>query len=126
MAKKNVVLKDPCRECPWKICSAPGWLGAMSPGEFVELSDSGQRMPCHMYVDYEQPEEDWRADAEEAPECAGRAIFQANRCQLPKGTLKLPPNRELVFTRPHEFVAHHLRVDPKSLEHLLFYQLYKL
>lgn len=115
---------SPCRECPWKRNSAPGWLGASEPGEFLAQSDTGHRMPCHLAgIDYESP--NWKAMADKAPECAGHAIYLANRCKLPQpGHLKLPSDHALVFTRPHEFVAHHAGVDPKSLETTLIYQLY--
>lgn len=115
----------PCRECPWRKASAPGWLGASEPGEFLAQSDSGMRMPCHLHVDYEKP--DWQAQTQRAPQCAGRAIFQANRCQLPaEGNLKLPADREAVFSWPHEFVAHHAGVPEESLKGRLVYDLYDI
>lgn len=118
--------KTPCKECPWKRTSAAGWLGASEPGEFLKLSDSGKRMPCHMAgIDYES--DNWREQAETAPQCAGRAIFLSNRCQLPAtGTLKLPADRDLVFSRPHEFVAHHARRDPEELATTMVYDLYQV
>lgn len=117
--------KNPCKECPWLRKSTPGWLGASEPGEFLALSDSGKRMPCHMTVDYNK--DDWEKKAATAPQCAGRAIFLSNRCQVPlKGALKLPADSKEVFTRPHEFVAHHANLDPKSLEDTIVYELYSI
>lgn len=115
----------PCKECPWKRKSLPGWLGASQPGEFLAQSDSGLRMPCHLHVDYDSS--DWEAQTQTAPQCAGRAIFQANRLQKPlPGHLTLPANHADVFTRPHEFVAHHARKDPKALEGVMVYDLYAI
>jgi hypothetical protein len=115
----------PCKQCPWRRNSAPGWLGASEPGEFLAQSDANIRMPCHVHVDYERP--DWEKQIKTAPQCAGRAVFQANRCQLPApANLKLPPDREAVFQWPHEFVAHHACVPAESLFGALVYDLYKV
>ena len=106
MAKQHTT---PCRECPWRKTSMRGWLGGDTgqPENFVAASQSEHRMPCHMTVDYEQ--DDWRDQAEVAPQCAGRAIHFANQCKTPRNPelLRLPANREDVFTFPAEFVAHH-------------------
>jgi hypothetical protein len=115
----------PCRQCPWRRNSAPGWLGASEPGEFLAQSDANIRMPCHTHVDYEAA--DWEVQTQRVPQCAGRAIFQANRCQLPAPeNLKLPADRQNVFQWPHEFVAHHAGVPAESLYGKLVYDLYKV
>lgn len=117
--------KTPCPECPWRRNSAPGWLGASQPGEFLAQSDAKLRMPCHSVVNYTDP--NWKDKANNAHQCAGRAIFQANRAQHPgDGNLKLPADHKAVFTRPHEFVAHHTRQDPKNLEQVLIFDLYNV
>lgn len=114
-----------CADCPWKRTSAPGWLGASEPGEFLAQADSLPRMPCHLHVNYEA--DDWEAKAETAPQCAGLAIFMANRCKLPAADqLKLPADRETVFSRPHEFVAHHAGVPADSLASTMIYDLYNV
>ncbi|ATI15699.1 hypothetical protein [Bordetella phage vB_BbrM_PHB04] len=118
--------KQPCRACPWRRDNqAPGWLGNSTPGEFLQQSDAGIRMPCHEAVDYERA--DWEQQAAEAPQCAGRAIHLSNRCQhVEPGILKLPADHKLVFTRPHEFIAHHTNVDPATLEQTMIFDLYNL
>jgi len=113
----------PCNQCPWRRNSAPGYLGASNPGEFLQTSDNQVRMPCHLHVDYER--EDWKDQAERAPQCAGRATFQANRCQLPDpGLLRLPKDVENVFQWPHEFVEHHARMAKGEMLGKLVYDLY--
>ena len=115
----------PCATCPWRRDNqAPGWPGASAPGEFLQQLDAGERMPCHCSVDYEQ--KDWRDQAKEAPECAGAAIHRANRAMHAPGLLKLPAVYDLVFTRPHEFIAHHARRPAKDLEQTMVFQLYRL
>jgi hypothetical protein len=82
-------------------------------------------MPCHLHVDYEDG--NWQEQADEAPQCAGRAIFQANRCKLPStDILRLPADRTAVFQWPHEFVAHHAGVPAENLLGKLVYDLYKV
>ena len=58
-------------------------------------------------MDYER--DDWEEQVEHAPQCAGRAIHFANRCKMPRNPelLRLPADRENVFTFPHEFIEHH-------------------
>ncbi|VTU42518.1 MULTISPECIES: hypothetical protein [unclassified Variovorax] len=118
--------EKPCFECPWRRNSAPGWLGASEPGEFLAQADSGIRMPCHTAgIDYESP--NWEEQAKTSAQCAGHAIFLANRCKLPApGALKLPADHEAVFTRPHEFVAHHARMAPAQLEATMIFDLYRV
>lgn len=48
----------------------------------MATSEAEFRMPCHIHVDYER--EDWEEQAEEAPQCAGRAIHFANRYKRPR------------------------------------------
>lgn len=121
----SVIVGTPCKECPWKRASAQGWLGSHTPGNFLALSDQGAHLPCHLHVNYD--EKDWEEKAAKAPQCAGHAIFLANRCKRPTGyQLAGSPDHQLVFTRPHEFVAHHLRVEPETLEATLVWDLYKM
>lgn len=97
----------PCRECPWRKSSLPGWLGASTPLEFIALSESEARMPCHMTVDYER--DDWQEQVKTAPQCVGRSVHFANRCRLPKNPeiLKANPDPDTVFSDPREFYKHH-------------------
>lgn len=68
----------PCAVCPWRRDNkTPGWLGGSKSGEFLQQSDAGIRMPCHSAIDYER--DDWEQQAENAPQCAGRAIHLTNR-----------------------------------------------
>lgn len=68
-------------------------------------------MPCHTAVDYERP--DWRVQAAQAPFCAGALTFLKNICKLPRDDAlrvareNVQPDREAVFARPDEFLAHH-------------------
>lgn len=100
-------LSKPCAACPWKRDSARGWLGASTPVEFLQQSESELRMPCHLHVDYDRT--DWPEQAEQAPQCAGRAVHFANRCKLPRNLdlVLARSDREAVFSNPQDFIDHH-------------------
>lgn len=102
--------KTPCNQCPWRRASAPGWLGDSTPGDFWWTAEQDTRMPCHNHIDYER--KDWKKQIEKVPQCAGRAIAFANRCKLPrdKALLRLPADKEKVFSTPQEFLDHHNRL----------------
>lgn len=102
--------RTPCKECPWRTASAPGWLGASSPLQFLAQAESETKMPCHCAVNYER--DDWQDQVETAPRCAGHAIYLRNRCKLPHDpslaafVSSVQPSAA-VFGRPDAFVAHH-------------------
>lgn len=84
--------EKPCRECPWKRESAPGWVGNISPEEWVALAKGEALVGCHVC----------------AGECAGVAIFRANIAKLTRqATLRLPSDRKTVFANGDEFTRHH-------------------
>lgn len=84
----------PCHDCPWRRVALPGWLGGMSPEDWVELAHGEGGAGCH---------------ALGGPECAGLAIYRANVVKSlrdPKA-FRLPVDRGAVFTSPSEFIDHH-------------------
>lgn len=107
-------LKAPCNACPWRVNSAPGWLGDSTPVEFLQQSESEIRMPCHLHVNYERA--DWSEQADKAPQCAGRAVHFANRCKSPQNPelVNLPADREAVFSNPQAFIDHHSQYSPTT------------
>lgn len=106
--------KKPCKECPFRKAAFPGFLGASTPEEFCDTAMSESRMPCHMTVNYDRP--GWEAAVMVAPQCAGRAIFHANQCKLPKNPhlLRLEPD-ESVLAFPKDFLAHHTQPIEKFI-----------
>lgn len=71
------------------------------------MDEAELRMPCHLTINYER--DDWHEKASNAPQCAGRAIFDANRCKLPRDSrlLRLPADKSIVFSNASEFLMHH-------------------
>lgn len=106
----------PCNECPWRKTSAPGWLGASTPEQFLAQSEAGIKMPCHCAVNYERA--DWEEQSATAPRCAGHAIYLRNRCKMPTEpglaafVRTVEPDRDNVFGNGVEFLTHH-RGDPE-------------
>lgn len=98
----------PCKECPFRRTSAPGYLGASNPMEFLETSETGQKMPCHMTIDYEDKFAVLQDQIDESPHCVGRAMHFANRAKLGSCVPNMYKNAD-VFNRPQEFLDHHMR-----------------
>jgi hypothetical protein len=102
----------PCNACPWRRESAAGWLGASNPEEFIEQTLAELEMPCHCAVDYDDPA--WEKNQiPNAPLCAGSLVFMRNVCKIPRNhehaeaVKSVEADRDNVFARPDEFIAHH-------------------
>ncbi len=97
----DVQHESPCDDCPWRRDSLPGWLGPLSPQEWVESAHGEDKIPCHSY---------------DGPQCAGSAIYRRNVAKSCRDAtnLRLPADREKVFATPNEFKTHHtkLGLDP--------------
>jgi hypothetical protein len=89
-----VQITKPCTDCPWTRTALPGWLGAMSPEEWLSAVCSEAVIDCHVF---------------KGPECAGAAIFRANiGKRLRVGSrFRLPADVETVFATALEFMGHH-------------------
>jgi hypothetical protein len=104
----------PCKECPFRRKSAPGWLGASTPEEFIATTRSEHPMPCHCAIDYEK--KDWETEQyPDAPLCAGSLVFLKNHCIAPRNpeladaVRAVEADAETVFQWSHEFIEHHRR-----------------
>lgn len=106
--------RNPCKQCPWRKLSLPGWLGASTPEEFITAALINEAdMPCHKTVDYER--DDWELQVmTTASHCAGSLVFMNNYCKLPrrKSLAKMVNSVKksvTVFATPQEFLKHHRR-----------------
>ena len=101
--------RSPCGLCPFRRKSAPGWLGAASPEEFVDTTLADADMPCHATVDYTDPEWEEQLHTNDVAFCAGAIIFLRNTCKLSRNSRRAGPeaDREAVFSNRAEFMAHH-------------------
>jgi hypothetical protein len=103
--------RSPCKQCPFRKASAPGYLGSASyePKSFLATIEH-QPIPCHMEVDWEREDPE---DKNYSNPCNGSLRFLKNSCKLPydKEYVKLrnlikekDPN---IFSFPSEFINHH-------------------
>jgi hypothetical protein len=90
-AKWPKQLTKPCSDCPFRRESLRGWLGGETPQAFRACAHSDAPILCHV-------DQEWH--------CAGAAIYRANVVQRDAPFL-LPPNKDIVFDHPDQFVAHH-------------------
>jgi len=103
--------KKPCRACPFRRKSLPGYLGEHDVEEFVGRYRSDSIMECHKTVDYERDDKthlEQIADGDVA-HCAGALILAANECKLSRDPQRprMEPDRETVFANWREMRAHH-------------------
>ena len=98
------VRPNPCKECPWRRKSLPGWLGPMDAAEWTELAMSDEPIACHITI---KEDGDWDGTLQ----CAGAARFRANICKSPRDpeVARGPVDRATIFGRPDEFLNHHQR-----------------
>lgn len=101
----------PCKECPFRRTSLPGYLGNSDPTVFIATTQADVPMSCHMSIDYEAS--DWREQIEhgDAEYCEGALIFFANQAKLSRDPNRpqADPDHDKVFTWPHEFLEYHTR-----------------
>lgn len=93
--------KRPCSDCPWRRDALPGWLGSMSPQEWLAVAHGEGTAECHVHL---------------GVQCAGFAIYRTNVCKSPRNpeALRLPEDPEVCFASPHEFLEHHTQVPTKK------------
>lgn len=109
----RVKFSKPCRDCPYRRASTPGWTGDAEPGWFVQaaLSDEPDPPPCHETVDYTDP--DWRSKLDDVGACAGALIFARNCSKAPRDPQRARVNDQVqadhdtVFSTPQQFADHH-------------------
>lgn len=107
--------KKPCKTCPFAATCPPGETGGSPVSTFIGQSFGPFRIPCHERIDYSDP--DWKSACltDDAPQCAGNAIFR-NKVGvaelLPDPLLKLEPFvGDAVFDEPARLFSHHTEVS---------------
>ena len=102
----------PCKSCPFRRESLPGYLGAWTAQEFLDATLYERPMECHETVDYRKL--NWQGDQmANAALCAGALTFMRNVVKRPRDPVLAAAvdasqaDRELVFANRNEFMAHH-------------------
>lgn len=106
-------LANPCRECPFKRTSLPGYLGVDSAPNFVNATARANTpIPCHMEIDYDDPH--WEeTQLPDAPYCEGSLRFLNNIFKLPRdpeyvaAVRDAPGDGNKIFASRQEFLDHH-------------------
>ena len=101
---------SPCHDCPWRRKSGPGWLGSdNTPEDWTRLAHGEAFIECHGIAE---------SETSEAFQCAGVAIFRANVAKSCRrnDVLRLPADRERVFSSSLEFIKHHRSIGVVSSE----------
>lgn len=110
--------QTPCKECPFRKDSLPGWLGENShnPQVFIDAMEHNI-IPCHMRVDWDEAEQkNLIVEGKDNP-CIGALQFSANSLKLPRGAREMgsvyhalidnaKQNPE-VFKWGADFIKHH-------------------
>lgn len=93
----NGQVNSPCSDCPWSRRSLPGWLGSSSKEEWIQAAHGEGMIECHTRLENQ---------------CAGAAIYRANMAKMcrDRSILRLPADRDKVFSTPQEFLDHHKKV----------------
>lgn len=104
-------MRKPCKECPYRKDSMPGYLGESSynPNEFLSQLELPNLHPCHMQVDWDSEEN----NIDKADVCAGAMQFCKNTMKmlrnpsLEKIRQKMTVDSSIVFDRRYEFINYH-------------------
>lgn len=104
---------NPCKECPFRRQSVPGWLGCNPNGEvakaeeYIHIAHSDTTLPCHL-----NPQTD----------CKGLRIYRRHVHKIPRdpAAAALVVNTQTdtaeVFCTPAEFISHHRYREAKCIE----------
>lgn len=105
--------KTPCKDCPWRVTSLPGYLGEDDPVHFYWQSVTHENeMPCHEQIDYGDP--DWQETQLPGTDlCAGMLIHFRNSCKMPVTPKMTAAVKEVkpsaaVFLFVTDYMRHHL------------------
>lgn len=103
-------LTKPCKECPFRKASVPGWLGPWEPDELMSNIPYVE-FPCHKTI---KPSDKGVAPHHQV--CAGAAMFLNNKVQRSRAPIMDAHQSYLrdqavdhsgVFSNAQEFMAHH-------------------
>jgi len=95
----------PCNECPWRVDSAPGWLGPYDEDEWVMLAHSDEPIACHITI-----EEEGEWETGNIRQCAGAGQYRRNIAKRPRNPeVYVADDRDdvNVFATPMAFTQHH-------------------
>jgi len=105
--------KSPCKECPLRRSSTPGYLGGYTPEMYVEVMKSPASIACHMSPGF------YEGDIPRQRHCTGIAAFRANTGHIAamngrpthahESTEYVGSNADEFFANEQEFIEHHAK-----------------
>lgn len=132
-------MRQPCRECPFRKKSLPGYVGGHADVmEIHTIINADQKFPCHMEVTdikddllnaLGEDEDDalgmsdeqaFHEATQEAGHCVGALIYMNQTCKKSRdpqiSRLQVEAGKsEEVFASPIDFLGHHGSKDPTFL-----------
>ena len=109
----------PCKACPFRRKSLPGYLGEATPESFIIEISMERPLPCHPTIDYDDPNWLGRWTNQKIGRiCAGSLILSANICKKPRDPRfpRLPCDTSEVFATHREFIDYHRSSPVRSWE----------
>ena len=108
-------LKKPCKECPFRRESMPGWLGPWGAQDIINHLQFDGVFPCHKTIKHDKMTD----DDPSLEHCAGATIHLNNKIQRHRHPVVAKHQKELsgiaqeikdsVFQWSNEFVDYHER-----------------
>lgn len=108
-------MNQPCKECPFRKASLPGYLGEASGNPIHFLTTMERKpIPCHIRINWEGEEAKFADALAWQRPCIGSLQFMKNTCKLPwdkkYSAMRDEETRNSeVFETRHEFIDHHNR-----------------
>jgi len=104
-------MKKACKDCPWRVNSAKGWLGGQEPELFTGLVEMGEKLPCHATMKGDLSLEDLKTDTK-TRHCYGALTTMKNSCKLSSNPkiaeqVKKVERDSSFFSFFSQFLAHH-------------------
>jgi hypothetical protein len=87
--KKYFTPHKPCRECPFRENSAPGYFGSYTAQDYLAIAHGDGIASCHMTLDAGIPERSER-------HCTGIALYRAAVCKTPMSKAAHAHQRKVV------------------------------
>ena len=111
------VCDKPCKECPFRVNSAPGWIGPYeTPQDLLELIQYERPFPCHLTMGSDED----NGKAMEEILCKGSVLYMRKMGKLPRSAdlyraVKAANGEDLsnILSLP-DFISHHTITKKKK------------
>lgn len=103
--------EKPCKECPLRKDSAPGYLGGYTAENYIAILHSDAQIACHMSPGFPH-------DHSQQRHCTGVCGYRANVGKMPRGPETAQAVEQIgksaeFFESPLQFLEHHKQASDK-------------